>query len=144
MISTRLLPESAVYRHFCYVTDDIDASIAAFKALGVTGLERRDVEELSYTLGDVSSDTQVEVAMPKNTTGIFGDFLERHGRGFHHIAYIVKDFDEAHRLLTDAGCISLYEAKGEHSNRKIHLALYDCQAVKLPLIEIAEFTELGH
>jgi catechol 2,3-dioxygenase-like lactoylglutathione lyase family enzyme len=140
MTVSRLLSEGAEYRHFCYVTDDIDASIASFKGLGVTGLEKLDVPSLAYAVGDISPGTRVEISGPKSEENVFGQFLAQRGPGLHHICFRVTDYDETLRLLTAAGCVTLFEASRIRSGRPSRLAIVDGEAAKLPIIEITEPT----
>ncbi|MFH1068171.1 MAG: VOC family protein, partial [Candidatus Glassbacteria bacterium] len=40
---------------------------------------------------------------PTRGRSIYDEFIEKHGSGFHHIAFAVKDMDEALRLLAERG-----------------------------------------
>ena len=44
---------------------------------------------------------QLELMQPVDGPSIYRDFLEEHGEGIHHLQFLVSDFDEAMRILTE-------------------------------------------
>jgi catechol 2,3-dioxygenase-like lactoylglutathione lyase family enzyme len=48
-------------------------------------------------------DTQLEILQPTRAYGVYDEFLERHGEGFHHIAFAVDDMDTALAAMRDRG-----------------------------------------
>ena len=43
---------------------------------------------------DVGPGVQLELIQPNGVKSTWQDFLDEHGEGFHHIAFVVKDTDE--------------------------------------------------
>ena len=44
---------------------------------------------------------QLELMQPVDGPSLYRDFLEEHGEGIHHLQFLVSDFDEANRILTE-------------------------------------------
>ena len=46
-------------------------------------------------------DLELEVMQPVEGPSLYGDFLNEHGEGVHHLQFLVDDLDEAVRVLTE-------------------------------------------
>ena len=90
--------------HIGIVTDDLDAAIAAYRALGyrpgdVVRVESQNVDIVPILAGE----SWIEILAPiDHDTGI-GRFLASRGPGFHHVAYLVDDLAGTLCTLGDRG-----------------------------------------
>lgn len=57
-------------------------------------------------LADVGG-VQLEISQPVDGPSIYGDWLEEHGEGLHHLNFLVDDVDETEKLLAMDGFKSL-------------------------------------
>ncbi|MFV0497826.1 MAG: VOC family protein [Candidatus Fimivivens sp.] len=89
---------------------DLDASIAFYKkALGLNEVRRRNAADGSFTLAFLSDDSsghQLELTWLKDHTDPYNL-----GENEIHLAFRTDDFDAAHALHSEMGCIC-YENKG--------------------------------
>lgn len=114
------------------VVKDLDATIQQFKLLmGVEDFEVVDWPKpgidpelthhgkpanykmrVAFTrLGNI----QVELIEPGEGENIYGDFLESHGPGLHHIRFSEKDFDRKFEQLQKAGIEMIASGRGMRS-----------------------------
>ena len=56
---------------------------------------------------------QLELVSPVEGPSIYGDWIEEHGEGLHHLNFLVDDVDEAQRVLVEEGFVSLQSGKFE-------------------------------
>lgn len=89
---------------------DLDASIAFYKkALGLNEVRRKSATDSSFTLAflsDGSSEHQLELTWLRDHTDPYNL-----GENEIHIAFRTDDFEAAHALHSEMGCIC-YENKG--------------------------------
>ncbi|WMJ84435.1 VOC family protein [Oscillospiraceae bacterium LTW-04] len=89
---------------------DLDASIAFYKkALGLNEVRRKNAADGSFTLAflsDGSSEHQLELTWLRDHTDPYNL-----GENEIHIAFRTDDFEAAHALHSEMGCIC-YENKG--------------------------------
>ncbi|MEA5134785.1 MAG: VOC family protein [Candidatus Fimivivens sp.] len=89
---------------------DLDASIAFYKkALGLNEVRRKSATDGSFTLAflsDGSSEHQLELTWLRDHTDPYNL-----GENEIHIAFRTDDFEAAHALHSEMGCIC-YENKG--------------------------------
>ncbi|MDF3006119.1 MAG: lactoylglutathione lyase [Oscillospiraceae bacterium] len=89
---------------------DLDASIAFYKkALGLNEVRRKSAADGSFTLAflsDGSSEHQLELTWLRDHTDPYNL-----GENEIHIAFRTDDFEAAHALHSEMGCIC-YENKG--------------------------------
>ncbi|HWP50686.1 MAG TPA: VOC family protein [Clostridia bacterium] len=89
---------------------DLDASIAFYKkALGLSEVRRKSAADGSFTLAflsDSSSEHQLELTWLRDHTDPYNL-----GENEIHIAFRTDDFNAAHTLHSEMGCIC-YENKG--------------------------------
>lgn len=83
--------------HLGYAVEDIDAA-ACFYAdnFGAEPSEKEVVDEQGivarmFRVGE----SQIELVQPTRPDSPVGRFLAKHGEGFHHVAYEVKDLEAA-------------------------------------------------
>jgi 4-hydroxyphenylpyruvate dioxygenase-like putative hemolysin len=131
------------YRHFCYVTDDIDKSLKLFALMGAQGLDKNYAhgEAMVFALAELGNGTQVEIVQPLEPGTTYADFLDRHGPGIHHVAFRVANFDEVYAELVRQGCTVVQEGRGEFRGRIVNMAYIDCTPIGAPMIELAGITQ---
>jgi catechol 2,3-dioxygenase-like lactoylglutathione lyase family enzyme len=56
-------------------------------------------------------DVQLELVQPVEGPSLYGDWIEKHGDGLHHINFLVDDVDEAEQVLASEGFPSLQSGK---------------------------------
>jgi len=114
-------PEGQLYPfgeiiQYAFCVPDVDAECNYLRKLGFTvreidrdnqGLERRyrgQKADIRMHMGWTSFGRVTgEIIQPSRGRSIYDEFIEKHGSGFHHIAFAVKDMDEALRLLAERG-----------------------------------------
>jgi methylmalonyl-CoA/ethylmalonyl-CoA epimerase len=132
------------FRHFSYVTDDIDKTIGLFRLMGASGLEKNHAGgALVYALGDLGEGGEVEIIQPVGEGSIYAGWLAQHGPGLHHVAFRVRDFDAVYDELVRLGCPVVQEARGEFDGRRVDMAYFDCTAIGGPMIELNLLAEAG-
>src|SRR5215469_5807729 len=52
---------------------------------------------------------ELELIEPERGDNIYNEFLEQHGPGLHHVAYVVPDFERAIAPVRAAGMVPLIE-----------------------------------
>lgn len=91
--------------------------------------------EVAVAVG-YSGPMQIELVQPLNDApSPYGDHLERHGFGQHHLGIFAADFDGMCAMAEAAGFTPLVEAKVLNGPRFQYL---DCAALPGTMIEIAE------
>lgn len=101
---------------YATVVPDVDRVMDYYRGLGFPmqrvdrdnqGLLRRyrgEAEDLRMHMGwGQFGRTSLEVIQPTWGRSIYKEFLEKHGEGFHHIAFEVEDMDEATALFDKCG-----------------------------------------
>ena len=84
--------------HIGIVTDDLEATVAAYRALGFTAGAAVRVEAQNVDIVPLrAAESWIEILAPLDHDSGIGRFLAARGPGFHHVAYLVDDLAE--RLL---------------------------------------------
>jgi catechol 2,3-dioxygenase-like lactoylglutathione lyase family enzyme len=131
------------YRHFCYITDDIDKSLKLFELMGAQGLDKNYAHgrAMVFALAELGNGTQVEIVQPLEAGTTYAEFLSRHGPGIHHVAFRVSNFDAVYDELVSQGYTVVQEGRGEFRGRTVNMAYIDCTPIGAPMIELAGITE---
>ncbi len=125
--------------HIAIAVTDLDAAIRWYSdTLGFTLLERRVTSgEHSSMCSVVMNAGQIRIVLLQG----IGDssqickFINEFGPGVHHIAYAVKNLQEAMRLATECGCITDTEVTPDPELRQIFLRRDPATGVRIELIE---------
>ncbi len=80
---------------------------------------------------------ELELIQPEKSDNIYNEFLEQHGPGLHHVAYVVPDFDRAAAPVRAAGMQPLIEFENNGSRG----AYFDLRPAGGSVIEIVEYSE---
>ena len=127
--------------HVCYLTPDLDQTIATFAAVGAKGLERVEFSLGVYAFAELpaspetdiaGSGIMVELIEPTVEGTLFSDHLARHGPGLHHIGLTVHEFDRALEGFVASGCVITLE----HRTPDFSMCYLDCTAIGFPAIEM--------
>lgn len=96
--------------HYNINVTDLEKSLTFYqKALGLTEVRRKQAEDGSFTLvflGDNSTSQKIELTYLRDKEGKY-----ELGDNESHIAFIADDYEAAHKLHKEMGCIC-YENKG--------------------------------
>ena len=150
------------FTHMAYLTDDLEQSMAACTALGVTGLERTDGIHVAFARGTMpgagadqsANGTTIELMTPTSAGNYYSDELARKGPGLHHFGISVPDFDRYLAEFMAAGCVITMDLRRtalspdelakldkwiESQNILVQfdVCYLDCKAIGLPTIEMA-------
>ncbi|MDT3439270.1 VOC family protein [Pseudofrankia sp. BMG5.37] len=130
------------YTHVCYVTADLEQSIATFAALGAKVVERVEFSIGIYAMAQVPDGTtgvdgasswiMVELLMPTEEGNLYSDHLAKYGPGLHHLGVTVSDFDACLDALIAAGCVPMTE----HRAPNYDMCYLDCGAIGFPIIQM--------
>ncbi len=97
---------SFTFAHNCIYVYDLEKSLAFYReALGLTEkrrLEHGDGEHVSVFLDDGNSSHMLELTWSEGRTDPYNL-----GDNEMHIAFVTEDFDKAHELHSDMGCICM-------------------------------------
>jgi len=141
--------------HLGYLSDDIDAAITTFSALGMTGVYRFDTSISTVAFGTMPFSPaqgtegsppgiRIELTMPTTPGNRFADRLEENGPGLDHFGITVPDFNEYLDALVGAGCIVTVDMRkaviGTEGLASTHSGLeacfLDCDAIGFPNVEM--------
>lgn len=79
---------------------------------------------------------QIELIQPDDTPSVWRDFLNEKGEGLHHIAFRVKNTDEAAKTLEEKGYPLLQ--RGLYANASGQYAYIDAQKDLKLIVELLE------
>jgi methylmalonyl-CoA/ethylmalonyl-CoA epimerase len=79
---------------------------------------------------------ELELIEPEKSDNVYNEFLEQHGPGLHHVAYVVPDFARAAAPVRAAGMQPLIEFE----NDGIRGAYFDLRPAGGSVIEIVEYS----
>ena len=114
---------------------DFYANVLGLEVLKVEESELHGVKAAFLKIGDM----MVEIIQPLGE-GPIADFLEKHGPGFHHVAFEVPDLPEALDEVAGRGLRVLGEPKpGIHGGRISFLHPKDTQGTMVELCDKKEF-----
>jgi methylmalonyl-CoA/ethylmalonyl-CoA epimerase len=90
--------------HIGIVTDDLDATVASYRDLGlipgaVTRVESQNVDIVPIRAGG----SWIEILAPLDQDSGIGRYLASRGPGFHHVAYLVDDLASTLVALAERG-----------------------------------------
>jgi methylmalonyl-CoA epimerase len=126
--------------HIGVVTHDLDAAIAAYRALGYepeapVRIEAQNVDVVPIRAGS----SWIELLAPLDHDSGIGRFLASRGPGFHHVAYLVDDLDSTLSVYAAQGIELIDETPrtGLHSWRIAFLHPHSCAGVLTELVERA-------
>jgi methylmalonyl-CoA/ethylmalonyl-CoA epimerase len=80
---------------------------------------------------------ELELIQPEVSDNIYNEFLERHGPGLHHVAYVVPDFERAAAPVRAAGMQPLIEFENNGSKG----AYFDLRPAGGSVIEVVEYSK---
>jgi methylmalonyl-CoA/ethylmalonyl-CoA epimerase len=81
-------------------------------------------------------DYELELIEPEKSDNIYNEFLEQHGPGLHHVAYVVPDFERAAAPVRAAGMQPLIEFENNGSKG----AYFDSRPGGGSIIEVVEYS----
>jgi len=105
------------FHHISIIVSDLDRAIKYYEALGIGPFEPSNMVHIDRKLYGKPTPSDIKNAVAATNLGpigiellqpVSGDspqkrFLESHGEGIHHIAFIVDDIKEATDIMTEAG-----------------------------------------
>ena len=131
--------------HISIVVEDFDkaydfyANLLGLEVLKVEESELHGVKAAFLKVGDM----MIEIIHPLGE-GAIADFLEKHGPGFHHVAFEVPDLPEALEEVADAGVRVLGDPKpGIHGGRIAFLHPKNTQGTMVELCDKKDFEDQG-
>lgn len=135
---TRQFTPPGPIHHIGIVTDDLDAAVAAYRALGfepgtVTRVESQNVDIVPIQAGE----SWIELLAPLDHDSGIGRFLASRGPGFHHVAYLVDDLAATLAALAERG-VELIDHEprlGFHDWRVAFIHPRACGGVLTELVE---------
>ena len=90
--------------HIGIVTDDLEAAIASYRALGYLPGEPVRVKSQNVDIVPIRAGVSwIEILAPIDHDSGIGRFLASRGSGFHHVAYLVDDLAGTLATLADRG-----------------------------------------
>lgn len=124
--------------HIGIVVADIDAAVAAYGVLGFENGERFEMTEqgviaVTYHAGS----GYVELIQPTDPTGAIARFMAKRGEGMHHVAYRVRNIEDALARLAANGVrlIDTVPRRGAHGWRIAFIHPESCNGVLTELVE---------
>lgn len=150
-LSLNPLSEWGPARQIGYVVRDLDATIESFVSMGIgpwfvlrelrlRTLYRGEPCEVVQSMALANSgDLQIELIRQHcDTPSIFTEFLDRHGEGFHQLAWWVEDFDAAVEAGEAAGFPVVWAGAEEGTS----YAYLEPPSGPVTIIEIMKRTEV--
>lgn len=142
-VQKELAPVVIGLHHVAIVVASIrEARVAYETHLGLTAGEPefiadQDVNVLVMRAGD----QRIELVEPAIPDSPVSKFLEKRGGGIHHLAYAVRDLEDAIRRLDEAGVqlIDRVPKIGAHGTRHAFVHPKACGGVLTELVEDSEF-----
>lgn len=125
--------------HVALVVADLDAAIAAYRALGFTGGERFTIAEQGVELVTLQAGSSwLEIICPLDPDGPIARFMAKRGEGVHHVAYGTTDLEQALARLHAAGVrlIDREPRTGAHGWRIAFLHPESCGGVLTELVQL--------
>lgn len=124
--------------HIGVITDDLDAAVAAYKALGFEPEEPVRLDEQNVDVVAIqAAGSWIELLAPLDHDSGLGRFLDSRGPGFHHVAYLVDDVNATLKELASRGIELIDEEArtGLHGWRIAFVHPRSCGGVLTELIE---------
>ena len=124
--------------HVGIVVSDLDAALAAYERLGITGSERwlmpqQQIEAVTFASGS----GWVELITPTDPESPIARFLAKRGDTLHHVAYRTNNLDGELERLKAAGVRLIDETPrtGTHGWRIAFLHPESCNGVLTELVD---------
>ncbi|MEZ4523967.1 MAG: methylmalonyl-CoA epimerase [Thermomicrobiales bacterium] len=90
--------------HIGIVTDDLDAAVASYRALGFEAGETTRVESQNVDIVPIrAGESWIEILAPLDHDSGIGRYLASRGTGIHHVAYLVDDLAGTLDALDERG-----------------------------------------
>lgn len=91
--------------HLGYAVEDVEAAAHFYReSFGVAPREPEEVEDQGViTLMFPVGESTIELLQPTAPDTPVGKFLQKHGEGFHHVAFEVEDIEAALQGLREEG-----------------------------------------
>jgi catechol 2,3-dioxygenase-like lactoylglutathione lyase family enzyme len=149
------------YTHVCYLTNDLDKSMATLAAMGVKDMKKVEFALGAYVMADLPDGfaspgatevgtLRIEIIEPKSDSNFYREHLDRFGQGLHHVGVLVPDFDSYLEAFMSAGCEVLLDmrpkivqtddapaSEGAAAAGNFKMCYLDCGAIGFPTIELA-------
>ncbi len=125
--------------HIGVAVEDLDAALAMYEEqfeMALTHRETNESQGVEAVLLEVG-DGHVELMRPLAADTPVGKFLDRRGRGMHHIAYAVEDIDAALERLGALG-FELIDSEARPGIGDTRVAFIHPRSVGGVLTEIVE------
>jgi methylmalonyl-CoA/ethylmalonyl-CoA epimerase len=125
--------------HIGVAVDDLDEAVALYRdKLGMAEQHREVVEAFGVeaVLLEIG-DGHVELLTPTEPDSGVAKFLERHGPGMHHVAYLTDDIDSALDQVRSAG-LRLIDEEARGGIRGSRVAFLHPKATGGVLTELVE------
>lgn len=125
--------------HVGIAVKDLDQAIKLYR--DAFGIEPTKVYESEHTKAKIAfipvGQVNIELLQPVDETSVMGKFIEKKGEGFHHIAYKVKDVDEALGILKEKG-INLVDQKSRKVRENEKVGFLHPKSTNNVLIELIQ------
>jgi len=109
--------------HIAFATDSIDNSSNIFsKILGIENTTKEEVETENVNVLKFFNQegvTSIELLEPIKNESVIGDFLDKNGRGLHHIALEVDNINNAIIFLKENKIKLVYDVPQIGSDNKM-------------------------
>ncbi len=131
--------------HVGIVTDDLDATVARYRALGFRPGERFGIgEQAIVAITMRAGPGWVEIIQPTDPDGPIARYLAKRGPGVHHLAYRVTDITTELARLAAAGVrlIDTVSRPGAHGWQIAFVHPESCGGVLTELVQVDE--DEGH
>lgn len=136
------------FHHVGIIVRDVDKVVNFYEALGIgpfepliiTAKERKlkgkplSGLKLKIRVAHVGP-TRIEAIQPLEGTGPWFEFLEKHGEGIAHIAFVVKDIEKSKAELTARGLKILFETWFENGGAA---AYFESDEIGWSVLEIIQ------
>jgi methylmalonyl-CoA/ethylmalonyl-CoA epimerase len=136
------------FHHVGIIVKDVDKVVNFYESLGIgpfeplviTAKERKlrgkplKGLKLKIRIAHVGS-TRIEAIQPLEGTGPWFDFLEKHGEGIAHIAFVVDDIEKSKAELTSKGLKILFETWFENGGAA---AYFESDEIGWSVLEILQ------
>ncbi len=120
--------------HVGLVVRDLDKVAKRYELLGIgpwkaSGVEVADRKykgktvtniKLKLRMADVRP-LRIELIQPLEGSSPWSDFLDEHGEGIMHVAYLVQDIEKAKAAAVEKGLNVFYEAQYKHGGGMIYV-----------------------
>jgi methylmalonyl-CoA epimerase len=137
------------FHHISVIVKDLDRAVEYYEALGMGPFEPSNMVHIDRKLYGKPTPSDIKNVVKATNLGPIGiellqpvsgespqkKFLESHGEGIHHIAFIVDDIKEATAIMTEAG----FEVVSSSNNQGGGgMAFFDADKVGGVQIELEE------